>query len=237
VSRPEDPHTTCRCGYDGVGVHLCHAWRAPGPVPRCTQPGVTRLTATAASLGGTQDKVGIRTDTLCEGHWREKEGGPAYEDHDAEPASPALRPVRLTRAAVEYLGSPREWGRPTGCCVGRVWHSEQRSTITCVHGETADRQRVRVQTRPLVVVASPAEEWVPVTWRRAAARYCRQWPSSAGSVAWFAALEDAERRDLICDELERWMADTAKPGWTANDLHEAHCARLAALSGGYRRTP
>lgn len=80
----------CRCGYDGEGVHPCHAWRAPGPVPRCTQPGITRLSATVNSLAGIQMKVGVRTDTLCEGHWRELEGGPAYED-------PALADTQETR--------------------------------------------------------------------------------------------------------------------------------------------
>ena len=68
IHTPEHP---CRCGHDGTGTHQCHAWREPGPVPRCTEPGETRLIGTPACLAGMQMKTGATTATYCSQHWAE----------------------------------------------------------------------------------------------------------------------------------------------------------------------
>lgn len=50
--------TTCRCGWNGEGEHLCH---------RCgKQPGQRRLIAYVASLAGTQPKLGAYETWGCE---------------------------------------------------------------------------------------------------------------------------------------------------------------------------
>ena len=62
----------CRCGYDGNGVHQCHAGRDPRyPGDRCTNPGITRLTPTGGALAGFTYKVTAQSATYCASCWRE----------------------------------------------------------------------------------------------------------------------------------------------------------------------
>jgi len=52
VYTPDHP---CRCGYDGMGEHQCHAGRdARYPGPRCRRAGTTRWVAYGAVLAGAQ---------------------------------------------------------------------------------------------------------------------------------------------------------------------------------------
>ncbi len=88
------------------------------------------------------------------------------------------RPVRMTDSEHARLGSPREWGLPTGLYPGKVWHSKARQTVTCITGFTANGERVRLDTRPFVVVGG-GERWWPAKWLRAMPRYVRDWPASA----------------------------------------------------------
>mgnify|MGYP001586860051 FL=1 len=66
---PEHP---CRCGYDGEGVHRCHAGRDPRfPGVQCSAEGVPRLVPTMGSLAGNQLKVSCAVGVYCEAHWTE----------------------------------------------------------------------------------------------------------------------------------------------------------------------
>lgn len=66
----------CRCGFDGSGIHRCHAGR---PDPRtgedgsrwCAQPGVEKLLPTNGSLAGMQLKFSMIAGCYCEEHWKE----------------------------------------------------------------------------------------------------------------------------------------------------------------------
>ena len=63
---------TCRCGYDGTGVHQCHVGRE---VRRCPNPGVDRLVAYPAMLAGVQMKFGAVNGCYCVQHWAEFAAG------------------------------------------------------------------------------------------------------------------------------------------------------------------
>lgn len=54
---------TCRCGFTGVGDHLCH---------RCgKRPGSTRYVSYPCSLAGMQTKFGARETHGCDECWKE----------------------------------------------------------------------------------------------------------------------------------------------------------------------
>jgi hypothetical protein len=53
----------CRCGYSGMGDHLCH---------RCGKvPGTLRLRTYIACLAGVQTKFGARSTWGCDNCWKE----------------------------------------------------------------------------------------------------------------------------------------------------------------------
>jgi len=99
------------------------------------------------------------------------------------------------------------------------------------------RDRCRVETRRLVEVTEAEREWVPATWRRAAVRYCKAWPSSADAVAYWAALTLEERRALVLQIngsfVENLTAATELE--RALDWTWAHAQALALWAGDYRR--
>lgn len=59
----------CRCGFDGTGVHQCHAGRSTRD--RCPNAGVPRLLAQPVSLAGMQFKLGATVGVYCPGCWVE----------------------------------------------------------------------------------------------------------------------------------------------------------------------
>lgn len=71
---------TCRCGYDGAGVHRCHVGR---PDPRtgedgsrwCPHPAEERLSAYIPGLSGMQMKVGVINVAFCSFHLAEWQAG------------------------------------------------------------------------------------------------------------------------------------------------------------------
>lgn len=66
---PEDP---CRCGYDGEGVHQCHAGRDPRyPHGRCTNPAESKFVARLAPLSGMQMKAVGDWFHYCTSCWEE----------------------------------------------------------------------------------------------------------------------------------------------------------------------
>jgi len=146
----------------------------------------------------------------------------------------SLRPVRLRREAIQALGV-REWGRPTGMYVGKAWRSKERGTMSAILPRGSDR--CGVETRRLVEVAEADQEWVPATWRRAAVQYCKAWPSSAGAVAYWAALTLEERRELVL-QLNGWFVENLT---AVTELERAldwtwmQARTLALWAGDYRR--
>lgn len=63
------PDAPCRCGYDGTGIHQCHAGRHPlYPGGRCTREGIPFLTAYLTSLAGVQTKYGVAVGVYCDEH-------------------------------------------------------------------------------------------------------------------------------------------------------------------------
>jgi len=146
----------------------------------------------------------------------------------------SLRPVRLHREAIQALGV-REWGLPTGMYVGKACRSKERGTMSAILPR--GRDRCRVETRRLVEVTETEREWVPATWRRAAAQYCKAWPSSAGAVAYWAALTLEERRALVLQLngsfVENFTATTELD--RAGDLAWMHSHTLVLWAGNYRR--
>ena len=87
-----------------------------------------------------------------------------------------MRPIRLTSYNIAKIGI-REWGLPTGRYVGKLWRSERNRTITCLLPHDADT--LRAESRHVLIVDRPDEQWIPATWRRAMSAYKRQWPDSA----------------------------------------------------------
>lgn len=74
------PKHPCRCGFDGTGVHRCHAGRADPRLGedgsrRCPHPAKNHLQATAASLAGVQFKVGVVDVHYCEVHYADYRAG------------------------------------------------------------------------------------------------------------------------------------------------------------------
>lgn len=68
---PTDPLTftparPCRCGYDGTGLHQCHAGRDPRyPGGRCPNEARPFLAAQLAALAGVQMKCGVSVVCYC----------------------------------------------------------------------------------------------------------------------------------------------------------------------------
>jgi hypothetical protein len=57
----------CRCGFDGTGVHQCHAGRNPlAPGERCPNEAAPRLVAYLACLAGAQMKLGASLACYCD---------------------------------------------------------------------------------------------------------------------------------------------------------------------------
>ena len=57
----------CRCGYDGTGMHRCHAGRNPlCEDEQCTNEAKPRFVATMSSLAGVQWKTGVALACYCE---------------------------------------------------------------------------------------------------------------------------------------------------------------------------
>lgn len=54
----------CRCGFDGKGIHFCHAGRAIGD--RCTREAKPRFVATVGSLAGMQMKTSAEIACYCD---------------------------------------------------------------------------------------------------------------------------------------------------------------------------
>ncbi len=71
---------TCRCGYDGNGIHRCHAGR-PDPMTgedgsrHCPRPAEPRLHATMGALSGMQIKASCVQSCYCAEHFAEFIGG------------------------------------------------------------------------------------------------------------------------------------------------------------------
>lgn len=55
----------CRCGYDGVGDHRCHAGRSQ-PGKRCVNVAVPKLYATNGALAGYQLKYSCVVGYYCD---------------------------------------------------------------------------------------------------------------------------------------------------------------------------
>lgn len=84
--QPEPTYTDrpCRCGFDGSGVHQCHAGRDPGyPGGRCPNPaGPARFVAKPLgtfSLAGCQMKVVGDFFHYCDACWAEYGSATAKE--------------------------------------------------------------------------------------------------------------------------------------------------------------
>lgn len=62
----------CRCGFDGTGVHQCHAGREI-PSLRCSRAGIERLVESPVpySLAGMQMKMVVVDGCYCRQHWIE----------------------------------------------------------------------------------------------------------------------------------------------------------------------
>jgi len=60
----------CRCGYDGTGVHQCHAGRDPAyPHGRCSKSATPRLVTHPVCLAGEQMKLGAVSAFYCDEHF------------------------------------------------------------------------------------------------------------------------------------------------------------------------
>ncbi len=58
------PERPCRCGFNGAGIHLCHAGREYGD--RCPREAKPRLVARLSSLAGMQLKLGAALACYCD---------------------------------------------------------------------------------------------------------------------------------------------------------------------------
>jgi hypothetical protein len=57
----------CRCGFNGEGIHQCHAGRNPlYEGDRCPREAKPRLVAVMSSLAGMQMKTGVAVAYYCE---------------------------------------------------------------------------------------------------------------------------------------------------------------------------
>jgi hypothetical protein len=57
----------CRCGFDGTGIHRCHAGRDPRyPGGQCEREAKPRFIATPGSLAGMQAKMSMALACYCD---------------------------------------------------------------------------------------------------------------------------------------------------------------------------
>ena len=71
----------CRCGFDGIGFHRCHAGRNPlYPGDQCEKEAKPRFVAKLSALAGMQMKVGAQIACYCEDCYNE--AFPVASTHD-----------------------------------------------------------------------------------------------------------------------------------------------------------
>lgn len=62
----------CRCGFDGIGFHRCHAGRNPSyPGLQCEREAKPRFVAKLPALAGMQMKVSAQIACYCEDCYKE----------------------------------------------------------------------------------------------------------------------------------------------------------------------
>ncbi len=115
-----------------------------------------------------------------------------------------MRKVRLRRVLIGRIGV-REWGRPSVICPGKMYRSESHSTITCLLPRANDM--VRFETRDLVEVEEPEDEWMPARWRDAMRYYCFEWPTSATYLSGMVRLTEDERLAIMRDCARRVLSE------------------------------
>jgi len=128
-------------------------------------------------------------------------------------------PVKIEERLVRRIGV-REWGMPQLCIPGQVWRSETHNTVSCMLA-SEDPTKVKIDTRPLIVIPVGEMSELPYPWREALWDYTQAWPSSGYKYGPFLALTEEVR----CDFIRKWakeLVDSDNLGCRAiaNDIGE-----------------
>jgi hypothetical protein len=107
-----------------------------------------------------------------------------------------IQPVRIDERLIDRVGV-REWGLPSLCMPGKLWRSEKHNTITCMLPHPTDSTRVRIETRPLVILPVGEMSWMPDNWRAALWEYVQAWFYSGCVYGPFLAITEEQRCDMI----------------------------------------
>jgi len=141
--------------------------------------------------------------------------------------------VKIDERLIDRIGV-REWGLPSICMPGKMWRSEINGTISCMVPHE-DASKVKIETRPLVIIPAGCEmSWLPDSWRAALWEYVKAWPNSGCGYGPFLAITEEER----CDFIRKWAKELVESDnigclGTANDIGE-FAAYGYELAGGSR---
>ena len=105
------------------------------------------------------------------------------------------RPVSIDERLVSRIGV-REWGLPTLVVPGQIWQSERRGTVSCMV-RSDEFGKVRIETRPLVVLPVGELSWLPDHWRSALWEYVQSWPQSGCGLGPLLAISREQRHALL----------------------------------------